>query len=207
MIEVNISCPNVEDRGQVFACDPDAASAVIHAVRAQHRARHADLRQALARRHRHRRDRPGLRRRRRQRAVDDQHHARHGHRHDHAAAGAGRRHRRAVRPGHPADRGALRLAGARGACPRCRILGMGGIRTGLDALQFLAAGASAVSVGTVVFNDPSAPTRIHDELAAALSGARHRPAADVDRRGPPRRRRSSWPRVPTRSATTARSRT
>src|SRR3954470_17399705 len=29
MIEVNISCPNVEDRGQVFACDPDAAAEVI----------------------------------------------------------------------------------------------------------------------------------------------------------------------------------
>jgi len=26
MIEVNISCPNVEDRGQVFACDPAAAA-------------------------------------------------------------------------------------------------------------------------------------------------------------------------------------
>jgi dihydroorotate dehydrogenase (NAD+) catalytic subunit len=33
MIEVNISCPNVEDRGQVFACDPAAAAAVVRAVR------------------------------------------------------------------------------------------------------------------------------------------------------------------------------
>jgi hypothetical protein len=33
MVEVNISCPNVEDRGQVFACDPRAASAVVDAVR------------------------------------------------------------------------------------------------------------------------------------------------------------------------------
>ena len=32
-IEVNISCPNVEDRGQVFACDPGASAAVIEAVR------------------------------------------------------------------------------------------------------------------------------------------------------------------------------
>ncbi len=30
-IEVNISCPNVEDRGQVFACDPRAAAEVITA--------------------------------------------------------------------------------------------------------------------------------------------------------------------------------
>jgi dihydroorotate dehydrogenase (NAD+) catalytic subunit len=29
MVEVNISCPNVEDRGQVFACDPAAAAAVV----------------------------------------------------------------------------------------------------------------------------------------------------------------------------------
>ena len=33
LIEANISCPNVEDRGQVFACDPDAAAAVVSAVR------------------------------------------------------------------------------------------------------------------------------------------------------------------------------
>src|SRR4051812_26490799 len=33
MIEVNISCPNVEDRGQVFACDPAASAAVVGAVR------------------------------------------------------------------------------------------------------------------------------------------------------------------------------
>src|SRR5688500_1227990 len=33
MVEVNISCPNVEDRGQVFACDAGAAAAVVSAVR------------------------------------------------------------------------------------------------------------------------------------------------------------------------------
>jgi len=33
MIEVNISCPNVDDRGQVFACDRNAAASVIAAVR------------------------------------------------------------------------------------------------------------------------------------------------------------------------------
>ncbi|NDE47576.1 MAG: dihydroorotate dehydrogenase, partial [Actinobacteria bacterium] len=32
-IEVNISCPNVENRGLVFACDPIASRAVIEAVR------------------------------------------------------------------------------------------------------------------------------------------------------------------------------
>src|SRR5215211_5915320 len=33
-LEVNISCPNVESRGEVFACDPVAAADVLSAVRA-----------------------------------------------------------------------------------------------------------------------------------------------------------------------------
>ena len=33
MLEVNISCPNVEDRGTVFACDARAAADVVTAVR------------------------------------------------------------------------------------------------------------------------------------------------------------------------------
>ena len=54
------------------------------------------------------------------------------------------------------------------ALPDVPILGMGGIRTGLDALEFILAGASAVSVGTVVFNDPGAPIRVLHELQLAL---------------------------------------
>jgi dihydroorotate dehydrogenase (NAD+) catalytic subunit len=44
------------------------------------------------------------------------------------------------------------------------IVGMGGVRTGLDALELLAVGATAVALGTVLFGDPSAPDRIRDEL-------------------------------------------
>ena len=55
------------------------------------------------------------------------------------------------------------------ALPDVPILGMGGIRTGLDALEFLLAGASAVSVGTTVFGDPTAPVRVLRELEAALA--------------------------------------
>ena len=55
------------------------------------------------------------------------------------------------------------------AMPDVPILGMGGIRTGLDALEFVLAGASAVSVGTVTFHDPSAPARVARELAVALA--------------------------------------
>jgi dihydroorotate dehydrogenase (NAD+) catalytic subunit len=49
------------------------------------------------------------------------------------------------------------------------IVGMGGITSGRDALEFLAAGASAVALGTVLFSDPDAPSRIRAELAAELS--------------------------------------
>jgi hypothetical protein len=55
------------------------------------------------------------------------------------------------------------------ALPHVPILGMGGIRTGLDALQFVLAGASAVSVGTTVFGDPTAPLRVLAELERALA--------------------------------------
>lgn len=49
------------------------------------------------------------------------------------------------------------------------IVGMGGVRTGRDALELFAAGASSVAVGTTLFSDPSAPARIRDELAAELA--------------------------------------
>jgi dihydroorotate dehydrogenase (NAD+) catalytic subunit len=46
------------------------------------------------------------------------------------------------------------------------IVGMGGIRSGLDALEFVAAGAQHVAIGTTLFTDPDAPTRIRLELHA-----------------------------------------
>ncbi|MEY2634844.1 MAG: hypothetical protein RIS75_784 [Actinomycetota bacterium] len=55
------------------------------------------------------------------------------------------------------------------ALPDLPILGMGGIRSGVDALEFIAAGASAVSVGTSTFGDPSAPIRIQHELQEEIS--------------------------------------
>ncbi|MDQ3777270.1 MAG: dihydroorotate dehydrogenase, partial [Actinomycetota bacterium] len=51
------------------------------------------------------------------------------------------------------------------------IVGMGGVRTGRDALELIAAGASAVALGTVLFADPGAPERVRAELAEAASAA------------------------------------
>jgi dihydroorotate dehydrogenase (NAD+) catalytic subunit len=48
------------------------------------------------------------------------------------------------------------------------IVGMGGIACGRDALEFLAAGAAAVALGTALFADPGAPARVRRELDAEL---------------------------------------
>ena len=44
------------------------------------------------------------------------------------------------------------------------ILGMGGIRTGRDIVEMMLAGADAVAMGTVMFNDPTAPVKALAEL-------------------------------------------
>lgn len=49
------------------------------------------------------------------------------------------------------------------------IVGMGGIQTGMDALEFIASGAQHVALGTVLFADPDAPARVRAELHAALA--------------------------------------
>jgi dihydroorotate dehydrogenase (NAD+) catalytic subunit len=167
-LEVNISCPNVESRGEVFACDPVAASDVIAAVRAA-----ADPAQPV-----YAKLSPDV--------TDIVAVAR-------ACADAGADGLSMINTllGLVIDPDTMRpvLGGVTGglsgpairpvalrcvwqvhaAMPHVPILGMGGIRSGLDALQFVLAGASAVSVGTAVFNDPSAPARISAELATALA--------------------------------------
>jgi dihydroorotate dehydrogenase (NAD+) catalytic subunit len=50
------------------------------------------------------------------------------------------------------------------------IVGMGGIGSGDDVRDFVAAGASAVAVGTILFSDPSAPARLRSELAESVFG-------------------------------------
>jgi dihydroorotate dehydrogenase (NAD+) catalytic subunit len=166
-LEVNISCPNVESRGQVFACDALASSRVIGAVR-----RAADPNQPVLAKLS-----PDV--------TDIVHIAR-------ACADAGVDGFSLINTalGIVIDTDTMRpaLAGVTGglsgpairpiavrcvwqvyqAFPHLPILGMGGIRSGLDALQFVLAGASAVSVGTAVFGDPAAPVRVLAELEAAL---------------------------------------
>jgi dihydroorotate dehydrogenase (NAD+) catalytic subunit len=167
-IEVNISCPNVEHRGEVFACDAAAAASVIEAVRG--RARYdipvfaklspdvTDL-TAIAR------------------AC--------------VAAGADGLSLINTTLGMALDVDTMRpvLGGTTGglsgpaikpvamrcvwqvreALPDVPLIGMGGVRTGRDALEFILAGAALVSVGTAIFHDPSACIRIARELEEELA--------------------------------------
>jgi len=48
------------------------------------------------------------------------------------------------------------------------VLGIGGIATAEDALEFLVAGCAAVQVGTATFVDSGAIQRVHDGIAAHL---------------------------------------
>ena len=167
-LEVNISCPNVESRGEVFACDPVAARDVISAVKAA-----ADPGQPVyAKLSPDVSDIVPV-----ARSVVD--------------AGADGLSMINTLLGLVIDPDTMRpvLGGVTGglsgpairpvalrcvwqvhaALPAVPILGMGGIRSGLDALQFVLAGASAISVGTAVFNDPSACARVAVELRDALA--------------------------------------
>ena len=187
-VEVNISCPNVESRGQVFACDTGASAAVVKAVR-----KFADV-PMLVKLSPDVTDITAIARACVEAGADglslintllglviDTRTMR-----PHLGGITGGLSGPAVRP--VAVRAVWQV---RQALPDVPILGMGGIRTGRDALEFLLAGASAVSVGTVIFNDPTAPVRIGRELAQAIGelgvprlrdivGAAHgRPTADT----------------------------
>lgn len=176
-LEVNISCPNVADRGSVFACDPMAAARVVAAVR-----RAAPGTPVLAKLS------PDV-----TSIVDVAL----------ACAEAGAHGLTLINTllGLAIDGDTLRpsLAGVTGglsgpairpvalrcvwqvhqALPDLPLLGVGGISSGLDALTFLAAGATAVSVGTAVFGDPGAPARVLAELEIELSSRGFAAVADV----------------------------
>ncbi|MFI0445058.1 dihydroorotate dehydrogenase [Actinomadura sp. 6N118] len=175
-IEVNVACPNIEDRGRMFAWHPTAAGAVVRAVKSNAR---VPVLAKLA---------PDV--------TDIVTIAL-------ACADAGADGLTLINTmeGMAIDAQTLRpaLTGVSGglsgpairpialrcvyqvhaALPSTPIVGVGGIATGLDALEFILAGASAVAVGTTLFHDPSAGPRILRELEDALAARRMRLADAV----------------------------
>ena len=167
-LEVNISCPNVESRGQVFACNPYSAASVIETVRREWKSEApilaklspdvTDIVEIAASVVEAGVDGVSMINTLLGMVIDlDRMKPMLGGK-------TGGLSGPAIRP--VAVRAVYQV---HAAYPELPILGMGGIRTGHDALEFIAAGASAVSIGTVVFGDPSAPWRVADELGQELA--------------------------------------
>lgn len=175
-LEVNVSCPNVEDRSRMFAHSADATAAVTRAV-----VDAADGLPVLAKLS------PN--------ATDVREIAT-------AAVGAGATGLTLVntllglaldpvtrRPALGAGGGGLSgpaikpvalrvVAEVARELPGVPIVGTGGVLTGPDAAEMLVAGASAVGVGTATFHDPRAALRVLDGLVGWC--ARHGVARVAD---------------------------
>jgi dihydroorotate dehydrogenase (NAD+) catalytic subunit len=67
----------------------------------------------------------------------------------------------------------------RAAHPDAAIIGVGGVMTGRDAVELLMAGADAVQVGTATFRDPRAPWRVLDGIGAWCSAHRVRTVRSI----------------------------
>lgn len=63
---------------------------------------------------------------------------------------------------------AVHLAHQAARAVRIPVIGVGGISSPEDALEFLVAGCAAVQVGTATFADPQAAEHVHDGVAAFL---------------------------------------
>ena len=59
------------------------------------------------------------------------------------------------------------------------IIGIGGVRSATDALQYMMAGASLVGIGTAAMRDPRAPVRIVKDLGAWCERQGVRSLADI----------------------------
>ena len=167
-LEVNISCPNVENRGLVFACDPDASRRVIDGVR---RAVGGEL-PIIAKLSPDVTDLVSI-----AKGVVD------------AGADALALINTVLGMAINLDTMRPHLGGKTGglsgpaikpiavravyqvhaAMPEIPILGMGGVSNGRDALEMIAAGASGVAIGTASFGNPKALISIHNELKELLS--------------------------------------
>jgi len=163
-LEVNISCPNVASEGETFACDPNLTRTVVRAVRGTTDktlivklspnvtdiasiAREAEAAGA---------DALSVINTVRGMAIDVE---RWQPRLGNVTGGLSGP---AIRP--IAVLAVYEIARA----VKIPIVGQGGIETVADALEFLLAGASAISIGTANFTDPRIPEKIADELAQYL---------------------------------------
>jgi dihydroorotate dehydrogenase (NAD+) catalytic subunit len=160
-VEVNVSCPNLEDRRRMFAHSPEATADVLAAVAgacslplwAKLSPNVADLAEVAAAALGSGAEAVTLVNTVLGMAIDVD------RRRPVLGAGGGGLSGPAV---HPVAVRAVYDVHA--ALPDAAIIGVGGVMTGIDAVELLMAGASAVQVGTATFRDPRAPRRVLDQL-------------------------------------------
>jgi dihydroorotate dehydrogenase (NAD+) catalytic subunit len=160
-VEVNVSCPNVEDRRRMFAHSPSATAEVVEAAAASGMPRWAklspnvtDLTEIAAAALSAGAEALTLVNTLMGLAVDVE------RRRPVLGAGGGGLSGPAI---HPV---ALRAVyDVRAALPDAPIVGVGGVSTGTQAVEMLMSGACAVQVGTATFASPRAPARVLRELA------------------------------------------
>ena len=76
---------------------------------------------------------------------------------------------------------AVHLAHQAARAVRIPVIGIGGVMSAEDALEFLVAGCAAVQVGTATFVNPRAIAEIHGGIAAHLEARHLRSLADLPR--------------------------
>ena len=159
-VEVNVSCPNVEDRRRMFAHSPSATAEVVASAAASDLPRWAklspnvtDLTEIAAAAAEAGADALTLINTVMGLAIDP------STRRPRLGAGGGGLSGAAIRP--VAVRAVYEC---RAALPSTPIVGVGGISRGEDAVEMIMAGADAVEVGTATFADPKAPARVLREL-------------------------------------------
>jgi dihydroorotate dehydrogenase (NAD+) catalytic subunit len=167
-VEVNISCPNVENRGQVFACHPDSAVAVIESVRrniggelpivAKLSPDVTDIVEIASAVIKAGVDGLALINTLLGMVIDT------NSMKPKLAGKTGGLSGPAIRP--VAVRAIYQV---HQAFPQTPIVGMGGVSTGRDAFELILAGACAVSIGTANFGNPTAALSIKHELSALLT--------------------------------------
>jgi dihydroorotate dehydrogenase (NAD+) catalytic subunit len=167
-VEVNISCPNVENRGQVFACHPDTAVAVIEAVRrniggelpiiAKLSPDVTDIVEIAASVINAGVDGLALINTLLGMVIDT------NTMKPKLAGKTGGLSGPAIRP--VAVRAIYQV---HQAFPNTPIVGMGGVASGRDAFELILAGASAVSIGTATFGNPNAAMQIKEQLSELLT--------------------------------------